>query len=69
MPSFMVNNGLGGVTMGCIKCGADLERDPESGNYRCPTPDCGAGSLSSKDGIETVVDEHGNVTLKSGKPS
>jgi len=66
-------NGLGGISgvgMSCRHCEAPLERDPETGNYRCPTPGCGRGSLSSPDGITTTVDEEGRtVTLRNGKPS
>jgi len=58
------------LTMKCRHCEAVLERDTTTGNYFCPTPDCGKGGISSPDGITTIVDEHGNVTLKSsGKPS
>jgi len=67
--SFDIKSGFGDVTMGCIGCGADLERDVETGNYFCPTSSCGKGSLSSPSGITTTVDEHGNVTLTNGKPT
>ena len=67
MGSFDIKGGHGGVTMGCIHCGQGLVRDTQTGNYKCVTPGCGKGSLSSPDGVETTVDEHGNVTLTSGK--
>lgn len=63
-------NGLGGVRMMCRHCGADLERELSTGNYHCPTPGCGKGSLTSPAGITTTTDEDGNVRLESGrKPS
>jgi len=65
--SFDIKGGHGGVSMGCRYCGESLVRDPSTGNYRCDTAGCGKGSLSSPDGIETTVDEHGNVRLTSGK--
>lgn len=67
MPGMTFVNGLGGmgVTMSCRECGTELERNPETGNYKCPAPDCGKGGISSPDGIKTTVDESGNVTLTS----
>lgn len=57
----------GSVKMSCRECGTELERDPSTGNYKCPKPECGKGGISSPDGITTTVDEHGNVKLSSGK--
>jgi len=55
--------------MSCRECGAEFERDLETGNYFCPNPGCGKGGIRGKYGIKTTVDEHGNVTLEShGKP-
>ena len=62
-----ISNGHGGPVLRCIVCDAGLERDTKTGNYKCPTAGCGKGSLSSPNGIETTVDEHGNVTHRSGK--
>lgn len=66
-------NGLGGmgVKMSCRECGTELERNEQTGNYKCPKPECGKGGISSKDGIVTSVDEQGNVRLSSTgkKPS
>ena len=59
---------VSGVYMTCNACETALERDGE-GNYVCPNPKCGKGGLRSKGGVQTLVDEDGNVTLKSGKPS
>jgi hypothetical protein len=59
-------NGSAHVGLRCLYCSADLVCDPSTGNYRCPTPTCGKGGISSPGGIVTVVDEAGNVTL-SGK--
>jgi hypothetical protein len=59
------------VKMSCRFCSTELERNEQTGNYKCPKPDCGKGGISSPDGIVTTVDEHGNVLLKSTgeKPS
>lgn len=66
MASFEITGGVGGVSMGCLYCGALLVRDEETGNYRCPTEGCGKGGITSPGGIETTVDEDGNVKLTSG---
>jgi hypothetical protein len=65
--SFDIKGGLGGVTMGCRACGALLTRDPQTGNYFCPTEGCGQGHLTGSGGIETTVREDGSVLLTSGK--
>ena len=69
MGSFDIKGGHGGAFMGCRHCEAELERDPKTGNYFCPTPGCGKGSLSASNGITTTVDGDGNMTLVAGKPS
>ena len=71
MGGFTITGGFGGLMrMACKACDADLERDPKTGNYRCPDPACGKGGLSSPGGIVTTVDDDGNVLLTGGqKPS
>lgn len=57
------------IELKCRVCITELERDLKTGNYFCPKPECGKGGIRSKDGIKTIVDEHGDVTLFStGKP-
>ena len=57
---------ISGVYMACSVCDTLLERD-DKGNYVCPK--CGKGGLRSKDGVQTLVDEKGNITITNGKPS
>ena len=72
MSSIEFINGLGpaAIKMSCLHCETKLERESETGNYRCPKPDCGKGGIRSARGITTTVDEDGNILLEStGKPN
>jgi len=68
MPSFQITGGIGGLMkLTCNHCGGELEREPETGNFRCSKPGCGQGHLSSAGGIEASLSDDGNVLLTGGK--